>query len=88
MASTASIFAVATEEAARAEASAWARFSAARDRQEFCVSWLTVLCMQIERVNGGLLLLGPDEEGAYTPAAIWPDASRDLRHLSTAAERI
>ena len=87
MASTASIFAVATEEAARAESLAWSRFSAARGQPEFCVSWLSVLCLQIERVTGGLLLLGPDAEGAFTPAAIWPDASRDLRHLGTAAER-
>lgn len=87
MASTASIFAVATEETARAEAVAWARFSAAREQPEFCVSWLNVLCLQIERVSGALLLLGPDDDGAYTPAAIWPDPSRDLRHLSTAAER-
>jgi multidrug resistance efflux pump len=87
MASTASIFAVATEENARAETFAWARFSAARDHPEFYIGWLSILCLQIERVTGGLLLLGPDSEGAYTPAAIWPDASRDLRHLSAAAER-
>jgi hypothetical protein len=68
MASSASIFAVATEETARAEAAAWTRFSAARDQPEFCVAWLSILCLQIERVTGGLLL-GPDQDGAYTPAA-------------------
>jgi multidrug resistance efflux pump/GAF domain-containing protein len=87
MATTASIFAVATEEASRAEAQAWSRFSSARARAEFCVSWLSLQCLQIERVSGGLLLLGPDREGAFTPAAMWPDASRDLRRLSGAAER-
>jgi multidrug resistance efflux pump len=87
MASTASIYAVATEEAARTEALAWSRFSAARGRTEFCVSWLSIQCLQIERVTGGLLLLGPDADGAFTPVAVWPDASRDLRHLSAAAER-
>ena len=87
MATTAAIFPVAFEEASRAEAQAWARFSSARGRAEFCVSWLSLQCLQIERVSGGLLLLGPDREGAFTPAAMWPDASRDLRHLSATAER-
>jgi len=87
MASPASLYAVVSEEAARAESAAWARFSAARERTEFCVGWLTILCLQIEQVRGGLLLLGPDAEGAYTPTAVWPDASHDLRHLTAAAER-
>ena len=47
-----------TEDATRAETTAWAKFSAAKDSAEFCTSWLAILCMQIERVNGGLLLLG------------------------------
>ncbi|SFI60239.1 HlyD family efflux transporter periplasmic adaptor subunit [Bradyrhizobium sp. cf659] len=77
----------AVEDAIRAESAAWARFSAAKDSAEFCASWLTILCLQIERVGGGLLLLGPNAEGAYTPAALWPHAGRDLQHLSPAAER-
>ena len=76
-----------TEDATRAETTAWARFSAAKDSAEFCTSWLAILCMQIERVNGGLLLLGPDKDGAYVPAAVWPHAGRDLQYLSSAAER-
>jgi hypothetical protein len=87
MASSASIYAAANDDAAHAESAAWVRFSAARERTEFCIGWLTILCLQIDRVRGGLLLLGPDAAGAYTPTAIWPDASRDLRHLSAAAER-
>ena len=76
-----------TEDSARAELAAWARFSAAKDNTEFCASWLAILCLQIERVSGGLLLLGPDQEGAYVPAAVWPHAGRDLQYLSPAAER-
>ena len=76
-----------TEDAARAESAAWARFSAAKDNAEFCASWLAILCLQIERVGGGLLLLGPDKDGAYVPAAVWPHAGRDLQYLSPAAER-
>ncbi len=53
-----------TEDATRAESAAWARFSTAKDRKEFCTSWLAILCLQIERVGAGLLVLGPDEHGA------------------------
>ena len=76
-----------TEDPARAESAVWARFSAAKDSAEFCVSWLAILCLQIERVGGGLLLLGPDKNGAYVPAAVWPHAGRDVQYLSPAAER-
>ena len=76
-----------TEDATRAESAAWARFSAAKDSAEFCTSWLAILCMQIERVGGALLLLGPDAKGAYVPAAVWPHPGRDLQYLSPAAER-
>src|SRR5262245_11728239 len=76
-----------TEDISRAESAAWARFSAAKDNNEFCTSWLAILCMQIERVSSGLLLLGPDQDGAYVPAAVWPHVGRDLQYLSPAAER-
>ncbi|PDT74299.1 efflux RND transporter periplasmic adaptor subunit [Bradyrhizobium sp. C9] len=75
------------EDASRAESVAWAKFSAAKDSAEFCASWLTILCMQVERAGGGLLLLGPDKDGAYVPAAVWPHPGLDMQHLSPAAER-
>ncbi|HMD65472.1 MAG TPA: HlyD family efflux transporter periplasmic adaptor subunit [Stellaceae bacterium] len=86
MIGTAPIYSL-TEEVAHAESAAWARFSAAKDTPEFCGSWLAILCLQIGRVGGGLLLLGPDAQGAYVPAAIWPQVTRDLQYLSPAAER-
>jgi hypothetical protein len=87
MISTASIYSLA-DEATRAETTAWANFSAAKDQVEFCGSWLTVLCLQIgERISGALLLLGPDADGAYIPAAVWPHTSRDMQYLAPAAER-
>lgn len=85
MIGTAPIYSLA--EGAHAEAAAWASFSAARDTAEFCRSWLAIACLQIGRVGGGLLLLGPDAAGAYSPAAVWPHAGRDLQYLSPAAER-
>ncbi len=87
MASTASIFAVATEKPPEPRRWRGRGFQRRGAGAEFCVGWLSIQCLQIERVTGGLLLLGPDQDGAFTPAAVWPDASRDLRHLSSAAER-
>ena len=88
MSTSASIYSLATEERTRAEASAWTRFSTARDQTEFCIGWLAILCGQIERVSGGVVLLGPDAEGSFSPAAIWPDHSHDLTHLGQAAQRV
>src|ERR1700692_4858260 len=88
MIGTAPIYSLTQDEAAtRAESAAWAKFSAAKDSAEFCASWLAILCMQIERVGGGLLLLGPDHDGAYVPAAVWPHEGRDVQYLSPAAQR-
>jgi RND family efflux transporter MFP subunit len=87
MAITASIHALAVEDPIRAEAAAWNRFSVARDGAEFTSGWLAILCTQIDRVNGALLILGPDEAGDYTPAAMWPDPSKDLTHLGATATR-
>jgi len=86
MAGTAPIYSLATDDHVRAESAAWARFSNARDTSEFCNSWLAVLCSQIERVGGALLVLGPDPAGAFTAAAVWPDPQRDMHYLSSAAQ--
>ena len=88
MAIPASIYSLAGDDRTRAESIAWARFSAARDRSEFHSSWLAVLCAQIDRAHAALLILGPDHDGAFTPAAVWPDATRDLQYLTPAAERV
>lgn len=76
------------EERVRAETIAWARFSSATRSDEFLSGWLAILCSQIERAEGGLLVLGPDVSGEYAPAAFWPFASQDLRHLGGAAQRV
>ena len=87
MAGPAPIYSLATEDHAHAEATAWARFSSARDAAEFCASWLAILCAQIGRPNGALLLLGPERDGAFRAAATWPDATRSMQHLVPAAEK-
>jgi RND family efflux transporter MFP subunit len=86
MAGTAPIYSFATDDRVRAEAAAWARFSSARDAAEFCASWLAVLCSQLERVGAALLVLGPDQAGTFSAAAVWPDPVRDMQYLSPAAQ--
>jgi len=87
MVSTAPIYSLANEARARAESAAWAKFSAAKSGGEFCASWLAILCAQIERVSGALLLLGPDQDGAYGAAAVWPDPAKSMQYLVPAGER-
>lgn len=83
--SGASIYSLADTHA-KQESTAWARFSAPDSMAEFCSGWLAILCGQVERVVGALVLLGSGEDGHYSPVASWPDASHNLRHLGTVAE--
>jgi RND family efflux transporter MFP subunit len=69
------------------EASAWEQFSSSTSTGEFCSSWLAILCAQIEGVSAALLVLGPDSGGSYSAAAVWPDASHNLKYLGSAAEK-
>ena len=68
-------------------AAAWDQFSSSSSTTEFCGSWLAILCSQIHRVNAALLVLGPDPQGGYSAAAVWPDASRNMKYLGSAAEK-
>jgi hypothetical protein len=87
MSSSAPIFSVNDDARARAESAAWAQFAAAKDSADYCSGWLAILCSQIERVKGGLVVIGPDSAGSYAAAAVWPDASHDMTHLGPVAER-
>lgn len=83
--SGASIYSLADTHA-KQESAAWAKFSAPHSMAEFCSAWLAILCGQVERVHGALVLLGSGEEGQYSPVATWPDASHNLRHLGPTAQ--
>ena len=87
MSSGAPIFSASAQAHAHAESAVWARFSAAREPSEFYASWLGILCVQIQHVDGGLLLLAGQDGAAYGAAAVWPDAERDMRYLAPVAER-
>ena len=87
MSGTAPIYSLAAEERARGSAAAWARFATTQDRTEFCIAWLSILCAQVDRANFAVVLLGPDADGVFAPAAIWPHPSQDLSVLGAAAEQ-
>jgi RND family efflux transporter MFP subunit len=82
----ASIYSLADGAHAKLESAQWARFSAPASTADFCNSWLALLCAQVDRPQGGLVLLGPGQDGSYSPAASWPDASHNLLHLGPTAQ--
>ena len=84
--SGASIYSLADSTHARQESAQWARFAAPGSTAEFCNSWLALLCAQVDRAQGGLVLLGPGADGSYSPVATWPDASHNLVHLGPTAQ--
>jgi multidrug resistance efflux pump len=81
------IYAPADSNRAGDESAAWDQFSSSSSTAEFCGSWLVILCGQIQGVSGALLVLGPDQAGGYSAAAVWPDASRNMKYLGSAAEK-
>lgn len=83
---SASIYSLADGSHAKAESATWAQFSAPSSTAEFCNSWLAILCAQVERVNGALVLLGSGQDGSYSPVAVWPDPTLSLVHLGPTAE--
>lgn len=84
--SRAPIYSFADGAHARAESAAWARFAAPAGSTDSCAGWLAILCDQVERVDAAVLLFGSGEENTYAPAAVWPDASKNVLHLGPAAQ--
>jgi hypothetical protein len=41
----------------------------------------------LKGIRSALVLLGNPDRGPFTPAAVWPNPSFDVRHLTGAAER-
>lgn len=72
---------------AAAEA-AWLALADSHDRAAFSTAWLGILCEQIGDTRTGLLLLGPEDDGAFVPAAVWQRTPGDVRHLAPFAERV
>jgi biotin carboxyl carrier protein len=62
----------------------WAGFTGPRSAGEFCESWLALQCRELKSASAGLLLLR-EEDGRFTPAAVWPDRKTDVRRLAAPA---
>jgi multidrug resistance efflux pump len=65
----------------------WLRFAQAATSREFYASWLAIQCQILERVRCGLILIGPPDQGPFTPAGVWPDSGVDVTHLAATAEK-
>ena len=87
MSGGAAIFSLGDGTRVKDDAAAWDHFAAPSSTAEFCSSWLAILCAQIEHVSAALLVLGPDKDGGFGAAAVWPDATRNVKYLGLAAEK-
>jgi multidrug resistance efflux pump len=65
----------------------WRQFASAGSLDVYCAKWLALQCRTIRGVAGGVVLVAPEENKAFSPAAFWPDKSQDLKHLAEVAER-
>lgn len=70
-----------------AERQVWARFAEANNVEEFCQNWLAIQCRLISGVSGGMVLLGPVDQGPFSPVAVWPDVRQSMQHLAETAEQ-
>lgn len=66
---------------------AWRTFASPQTEAEFYQAWLALLCDHIPGSSAGVILLRSEEENTFLPAAIWPEAPRDLSFLGSVAER-
>ncbi|MBN2060016.1 MAG: HlyD family efflux transporter periplasmic adaptor subunit [Deltaproteobacteria bacterium] len=65
----------------------WRQFAEASTQKNFCRSWLFLQCRYLKGVRCAMVLLGPPNEGPFTPIAFWPDAKLNMTHLTGAVER-
>ena len=65
----------------------WTTFAEASTTAAFCQSWLALQCRMIDGVRAGMVLLGPPGRGPFRPVTVWPEGSRNLKHLIKTAER-
>jgi len=76
---------IAIEATAANDVGLWSDFSTAANAKGFCRAWLAVQCSMVKGAIAGLLLVD-DGEGHFSTAAVWPDPTRDLTYLASAAQ--
>jgi len=82
------VYSLADELRARAESSAWARFTAPADTQELYAAWLTLTAAHVTRARAAVLLTRELDNQTFTVAAAWPDPRRDLQYLGAVAQQV
>ncbi len=87
MGATAPVYSISDEHRVRVESAAWSRFTEPDDSAEFCGAWLALLCARVAQARAALVLTGEEGAGAFTVAAVWPDAQRDLQYLGPTAQQ-
>ncbi len=65
----------------------WKQFAEASNPRAFCQSWLLLQCRMLRIVRSALVLLGDPDRGPFSPAAVFPFAEFNVRHLTGTAER-
>ncbi len=64
----------------------WARLESAEERGQLIASWAALLFQRVG-ARSGVLLLGPPDQGPFSPALAWPSAAPGPR-LADAAARL
>ncbi len=65
----------------------WKQFAEATNIRAFCQSWLSLQCHMVKGGRCALVLLGPPDQGPFTPAAVWPNVDFSVKHLTSVAEQ-
>lgn len=66
----------------------WQRFSQSQPSQDFYLTWLSLLALQLPHSVRAVLVLGEPDSGRYRPAAYWPEGHGGSAHLGQLAERV
>lgn len=65
----------------------WSSFSKATTAEDFCQSWLALVCHLIRDVVSGTVYLDSSTHPTmFKPKASWPSASTDISHLDASAQ--
>lgn len=69
------------------ESALWAALASAAGGPSLCQAWLDLQARRMEKARLGLVLLRNPADGAYVPAAVWPETVTDVTGLLEIAQR-
>lgn len=71
------------------ETALWVNFTKATSVDDFCQSWLALVCHLIPDVLSGTVFLETSTRpAAYVPKGVWPSATTDISHLEPTVQRV